>query len=441
MKTYCEYTDKILNIKDEHNTVAVARSLRTHLVRSDIDVISLVEQLGYVINRCGFCGRMVPFRLVPIIVYNDKTSQYDIKIESLVYGYSVAVKAPFYCGHSLCIGKSLNHNSVDFVSKAYKLSADQALTFIHNRNRTPFYQNNHPDDEQYKSSQSSYSKEQTREQTLHGAYKRSKDFLIEKYGERIGNITFNETCEKKKITFNNLKRIYSTESEEQINQRLLKWKISCNNNKINFMKRYGPIQGNIKWLEFKNKQRSVNLCGPGDLENWLVTLFRSISPNLMRSKPIKSFLNKQYWLDAACLEFFNKSVDDVLIDILTKYPEFDMFEGQMFKTRYNTYNMYTIDGTLLKSSYEIHVYTMLIDAGLIEGADFSVNGWYPNKQHRYDFFFPYINLYVEIAGMMQYCDYKENVELKKKLYNTVIIIEPHEIEASIGEIIHELSNC
>jgi hypothetical protein len=284
--------------------------------------------LGYKINHCGFCGGTVPVRLVPIITHDAVVGQYNIKIDSIVYGYSVTVKAPYYCGNSACAGRSLNHNSIDFVTKAYNLSTEQALQFIHDRNRSPFYQNNHDSKESHIKSQSSYSKRQTREQTLQGVHKRSKDFLIARYGEDIGNKIFKETCQKKRITFDNLKRIYPMESDEQIEYRLIKWKLSCVNSKTNFIARHGSIQGNLKWLEYRNKQRPVCIHSATDLEKWLIDFFSNISLNLMRSRPIKSFLNKQYWVENACLEFFEKSMDDVLIDFLKKYSEFDVFEGR-----------------------------------------------------------------------------------------------------------------
>jgi hypothetical protein len=81
---------------------------------------------------------------------------------------------------------------------------------------------------------------------------------------------------------------------------------------------------------------------------------------------------------------------------------------------------------------------MLVVAGFRESVDFLVNNFYPNKKHKYDFFFPKMNVYVEIAGMMQNDIYKNNVETKQKLYDNVLIIEPHQIETHIGDIINEL---
>ena len=52
-----------------------------------------------------------------------------------------------------CKGSLLNPNSIEYVSTSFKITEDAALEFIHRRNNTPFYKENHKSTIEYKNFQ------------------------------------------------------------------------------------------------------------------------------------------------------------------------------------------------------------------------------------------------------------------------------------------------
>jgi len=60
------------------------------------------------------------------------------------------------------------------------------------------------------------------------------------------------------------------------------------------------------------------------------------------------------------------------------------------------------------------------------GIDFILDKTYPNSSLRYDFYLPELDMYIEIAGMMNIKEYNEKMLRKNKYFNAVIIT-PDEI--------------
>ena len=75
----------------------------------------------------------------------------------------------------------------------------------------------------------------------------------------------------------------------------------------------------------------------------------------------------------------------------------------------------TQEGYLLRSSFEKDFYLAMVESGLNK-EKFIVNGLYPNQNntnYRYDFYFPEIDTYIEIAGLIGFKNYNEVIKEKR----------------------------
>lgn len=70
----------------------------------------------------------------------------------------------------------------------------------------------------------------------------------------------------------------------------------------------------------------------------------------------------------------------------------------------------------------LKLHKFLIDNGLLEDIDFLVNKRYPNSTRYYDFYFPKINLYIEIAGRLDLIEYKLLMHQKYIEFGSKIIM-------------------
>lgn len=114
-------------------------ALKTHLTRRGFDPF---KELGIAPLLCHFCGQRNATWDLEYVNDNRK-----IQLTGIRYR-----KPNFFCYGSKgnCKGKKLNANSVEFVAGIYGLSEAEALIKIHERNRSPFYCENHPNNDEYK---------------------------------------------------------------------------------------------------------------------------------------------------------------------------------------------------------------------------------------------------------------------------------------------------
>jgi len=117
--------------------------------------IEVLNDNNIITPKCNFCNSDIDIEI-----------EYTIN-ENIINIYGVTFKN-YYCygKNESCSGRLFNPNSVDFVSKAYKLDRESALKKIKSRNKSPFYKENHKTIEEYSNYQ-----------------KRNLDFFMNKFGD------------------------------------------------------------------------------------------------------------------------------------------------------------------------------------------------------------------------------------------------------------------
>jgi hypothetical protein len=198
-----EYLKDKENFKNHHSIYGIIKNYIRKVYR-----ISLEEYLNkkyFNIRKCNFCNDFVPIIEFNLIEFKNNI----LYIDDIIYKNN-----SYYCYHynKNCVGRLLNPNSIEFVSKSKNISKENALQLIHLRNKTSFYSNNHNSKEEYKISQS-----------------RNKIFYINKYGEIKGNKKWELYC--KKQSYVGVKLEY-------------------------FIEKYGKLEGNKKYKEVNKKKDS-----------------------------------------------------------------------------------------------------------------------------------------------------------------------------------------
>lgn len=401
MKLFVIHTNKNISL-NSLETGKVQRTLRSHLTRNNIDIKTLLNNLNIKPTNCGFCGKEVPFRLA-FNIQNDV-----IEVSGIVPGKNKKYKAPYYCGERNCRGKNLNPNSVEFVKVAYGLDRDDAIKFIHKRNSSPFYLENYLSLEEYSKNQSNFSKNATMEDIRISVEKRSLSGYIKKYGENAGIQKYEETQRKKSHTLDSY----------------IKW--------------YGEYEGRKKWILQKNLRSSVEFFKLEDIIEYIVGFLSKKSLHELQTIPPKRLIEKHHHnrFHKRC-EDFQTTLDDIIKHILEKYPHLDLFNPEIMKRTKYGYFSYSNENKLLRSSFERKIYAKLIENGFIENKDFIIEYPYPDSKQRCDFYFPKLNRYVELAGMMNDIDYNSKMKSKSEKYEAEIV-EIDNINVFLDRIMYEI---
>jgi hypothetical protein len=404
MKIFCLDTNKWMNLNSLEQDYKVQRGLRSHLTRNKVNIDQLLIDKNININVCRFCGNIVPYRLTYQITNNQ------IEVVGILPGLSHLCKAPYYCGDKMCSGKHLNRNSVEFVTTAYGLSISDAHTFILDRNSTPLYATNHTTKQDHLDYQRHQQLKVSKKGVILGSYKRSLDGYISQYGLDEGTILYNEYNQKKKHT------------------------------KQTYIDRYGKEVGFFKWIQSKNTRSNIIINCKRDLFLLVKQTLNDCSKDALLTTPpellicqIHGYPILKRFMD------FDTILEDIINEVLNQYPLLNIFDPTLEKRTSYGYFSWTDNKRLLRSKHERKVYTMLINSGMIEEQDFVVDGNYPNSKQRYDFYIISLNLYIEIAGMMNEKQYKNKMNNKQNMFNSNII-EPQHIDVQITEIINEFKS-
>ena len=199
------------------------RYVKASLSKSGLDIIKESKDFFLKnIEKCPFC---------------EKDSKYEIEYE--IFSNNVRITGinllknqkgwiNYHCllGKNYCSGSKLNPNSIEYISKAYKVSSDDARKFILDRNRSPFYRNNHDSEESYKKFQS-----------------RDINYYAGRYGEKDGKKKMEEISEKLK---NKLNKKYLIEKHGiDWYERMSKKKANCTLSY--YINKYGEEEGIIKY--------------------------------------------------------------------------------------------------------------------------------------------------------------------------------------------------
>ena len=383
--------------------------------------MSLIEYAineGFALIKCVYCNRFI---LPDKIEYTVKNNQ--IIINNIGYTNPKF----FYCRRSDCSGKELNPNSIEFVMKSYNLSLDDARKLIHKRNSSPFYKENHKNEEEYK-------KYQTRDKNWYesrglsitdsvklGNYHKSLSYKVKMFGKEIGEKIYNDTNRKKSMFADDvLIQRYGINNHNKILEHKINFIISSSHNKLS-----------------KDIFYSVDK---------LVKYVYNLLNEYVKLKPTKESIIKQVnnirhktHIHIAC-ESLSIQYDDFIDKYLFPYAiaqsEINDDVITFFKKTNTGYMFVTQEGYLLRSSFEKDFYLAMVESGLNK-EKFIVNGLYPNQNntnYRYDFYFPEIDTYIEIAGLIGFKNYNEVIKEKKKLFNPLIVYTHEDIIPTINNL-------
>lgn len=436
MREYYYLKDFDINIVWNGDLNLLSKTVKIKLSRNKIDFIEYFKDKFNFI-KCGFCGE---YNKTFVFLFDIDNKNKEISIIGIKYPeiQTSLVNALYYCYHNRsCPGKKLNGNSVDFISTTRNISKEEAKEFIHSRNSSPFYKENHSSEDEYKKSQKrdkNWYEENGKDYDAIITQRKEntcKEGLIRRHGEEKAN----EICASKSVTLENLLKKYP---EKEANEIYDNWKKSINHTEENFIKRYGDnyLYHYMKFL-FKSS-RNKHLKSYETYDEFVDTCnSKIVSKNIesclfyLKNTDIEKCFIRCKWVYIS-LKYFEKTMDDLIEDIKKINPKIHSLDS--IKTSRGVYISYTENGSILRSSHEIIFYKNLISNGLEETKDFIINGTYPNSRLFYDFYFPKIDLYVEIAGFMYDDDYKEKMNLKNKQFKSKIIL-PKNIEIEVKNII------
>lgn len=190
----------------------------------------------------------------------------------------------YHCksGREKCLGSLLNPNSIEYISKAFKLSEDDSKKYLIERNKSPFYKKNHENEDAYKKFQS-----------------RGLNWYIDKFGDIDGTIRYNSF--RKKVSFGNSSKAliekYGIDGFNQINKK----KAICNLS--HFIKKYGEEEANEKFRKYK---KSIGLTKENYVKKFGLDSWNNIRSNIEEKKSLNYFI-ETFEFESG-LEKYNKLV-------------------------------------------------------------------------------------------------------------------------------------
>jgi hypothetical protein len=404
--------------------------LRASLTLRKISIFTYLEAwaIPHHILRCAWCG---DFNHDIIGIDHIVNNGYIIPT-----GVRRRHSAPYLCfSKHTCKSKTLNKNSVEFISKAYGLTTEAALEKLHSRSQSPFYKENHKTTDDYRKSQSrspawfeTHNKD--RNEWINKAnHSRSHQGYID---NNVGDSWYT-VQQSKAITLENLIQRYGT-NDGHI--RHAKWKEGTNASINTYIKKYGKIAGTEHYLKARIHVNSEN-TNSNLFEDFIVKIstivveFPIYQYHMFNLDTVMRF----YKFYEVAKDFFGVTTADIeckLIDIL---PDYRMNCRKIFKNAYSSYS-YTDHGTILKSFNEIKIYDYLKSKGLHEYTDFIINGKYPNSTLLYDIYFPSIDVYIEVAGGDSQL-YIDHMTKKEQLFGS-IILDPKNFKTTLTDIVNRI---
>jgi len=171
----------VADINETPNKVIGALKLSLNK-RKKYDILNQLNSL-YEVRICNFCGKSFTTGIQLKFIEQIDGSYHivsDGHVRDKEYGKYHS------CSAKSCPCKKLNSNSVEFISKCYAMSEDEALALIHSRNKSPFYACNHLDEDSYANFQAHSSIDEETKKDWHKkrieTTERNKLAFIETYG-------------------------------------------------------------------------------------------------------------------------------------------------------------------------------------------------------------------------------------------------------------------
>lgn len=206
----------------------IFRYMKASLTKSGINYKDLIKKnLKLSLEKCPFCGEGSKYEIV-YLVDRDKKILEIIDIRYTIKDGMIN----YHCkrGRKNCKGSLLNPNSIEYISGAFKVTEDKARTYLLDRNKSPFYPNNHNSEDEYKMYQS-----------------RNLDWYISKYGLDEGSSRY-ENFRSKVSNGNSKELLIKKHGIDGYNAIIDKKKVCTLNH---FFSKYGEVLGKSKFDEYK----------------------------------------------------------------------------------------------------------------------------------------------------------------------------------------------
>jgi hypothetical protein len=390
----------------------LSKAIKIHLKRNNISVNDILLRIGINLYKCSWCN-------------NDNNAYYLIcdidsnmvTIKGIDYNFLNKLKAKFVCHLPKCEYHNLNPNSIDFISRAYGVSEDDAKIYLHKRSKSPFYKENHIDQAQYKLTQSVYSLTDKSAATIKANFSRSLEGYIDRYGEDLGTSRWLDINKRKINSIDNyqLSGLTIQDSIQKYNDWI--FKTTCS--KESYIQKYGNFNGPIEYIK-----RLAN--------------YAAISTDTISNQTeVVKFISDKIENDplSVCIDYPLQSKLDnntLITELIKKYNiTYELIENTLKNRGYGYKSLigkklgkfgimsWTKDGILLRSSAEYRFYQKLLTLHL-DKLHVKIDTWYPCKKFKFDFFFPELEIYIEIAGMCNLVSYKLQLEKKITQYNCLV---------------------
>ena len=336
--------------EDKVHGAMLKKATRQKISKKDLLRVANVS----VLRRCAFCDKEIEhFRFTFNLVHIEKT-KYELDITGIRYLSHLQ-----YCFERGCPGKQLNPNSVDFVSKAHRLSEEEALAFIKSRNSSPFYRENHESSEAYNDYQNIFNRlantHDLRAIVDKQNYARSVEHYQEQYGKEAGMLRWKLIQSQKAISVDNFLR--QGYNQQEATKRYDKWRSEVSQSLPNCIRRHGEKKG------------------------------KEIFDTFAKFWANQSALPKRQ--EYAGLKFYSTwEVDFYKKLVANQYP--------------------------LKFVFDMH---------------------YPESLMRSDFYFPFIDRHLEICGQNFREGYRERIELKRTMFDCIVVEHPRDFDDIIAQIV------
>ena len=132
----CNYLD---------NPKKISGEIKKALTRKKINIESFLHEVNATPRmKCGFCNRETILFDISFEVARREKEEADIIVTGIKH-----ISDLKYCYIKGCEGKKLNPNSIEFICKTRDISKEEAIQYIHARNKSPFYRDNHKTEEDY----------------------------------------------------------------------------------------------------------------------------------------------------------------------------------------------------------------------------------------------------------------------------------------------------
>lgn len=435
------YTGKIIRIGKD-TIKGRSKALKSHFTRERYDIQQRLVCDGFPLRYCGFCHKPNE-RFFLVTEINDEAV--DIIAIDYTYG-GIQQEIDFCFTNRECPGKRLNPNSAEFVSITRGMKMDNALLFLRSRNSSPFYPENHASITDYQKSQQRnkawYDQrgKSVTETHQRAGYAKSLLGLIERFGEDEGKAIYDKHCTARGITVANMMRKHSCD-EDSAKIIVADHTARASQSIENFTRRHGYSEGHIRYFEYicKKTNYSGSVASVEDLVDYCVSFVRRSGFRRLDTYPLAAELLTKPLVRNG-LGFFEISVDELCAKVVAFAPEVcslstKKFFKQMMGEGLAGYGFlsYTKDGQLLRSSHELNFYTMLMSVGG-DAWKIRVDQNYPGSQLRYDFYFPIVDVYVEICGFGNWDEYIQKVTGKREQFGSWLLWNEADFESAIERL-------